>query len=242
MSQISSEWIQLENGPRAWYARPSTAGPHPAIVVFIEAFGVNQHFQDVAERLARAGFCAIVPDLYHGKTYEYSDFDRAIGHLKTLDDELAMAEAGLAIQALHQRSEVRKDAIGALGFCMGGRLTFMANAIHADRLSAAVAFYGAGIAPDLDPVGRKPLLHLVHQMRAPLLLLYGAEDQSITPEEHGRIASALSTAHKRYTLTVFPDAPHGFFADPRDSFRPEAAQEGWRLTLDHFTHYLGASA
>lgn len=137
---------------------------------------------------------------------------------------------------------MRQDAIGALGFCMGGRFAFMANAVHADRLSATVAFYGAGIAPNLDPVGRKPLLHLVHQMRAPLLLLYGAEDQSITPEEHGRIASALSTAHKRYTLTVFPDAPHGFFADPRASFRPEAAQEGWRLTLDHFTHSLGASA
>ena len=111
MSQISSEWIQLENGPRAWYARPSTAGPHPAIVVFIEAFGVNQHFQDVAERLARAGFCAIVPDLYHGKTYEYSDFDRAIGHLKTLNDELAMAEAGLAIQALHQRHPARLEGL-----------------------------------------------------------------------------------------------------------------------------------
>ncbi len=242
MSQISSEWIQLENGPRAWYARPTDAGPHPAVLVFIEAFGVNAHFQDVAGRLAQAGYCAIVPDLYHGKTYEYSDFANAIGHLKTLNDAVVMQEAGLAIQALQHRVEVRKDAIGALGFCMGGRYAFMANAIHADQLRATVAFYGGGIAPDQDSVGRNPVLHLVDQMRAPLLLLYGAEDQSITPEEHGRIATALSTARKRYTLTVFPGAPHGFFADPRDSFRPEAAKEGWRLTLDHFTRYLGASA
>lgn len=242
MSQISSEWVQLENGPRAWYARPTDAGPHPAVLVFIEAFGVNAHFQDVAERLAQAGYCAIVPDLYHGKTYEYSDFAKAIGHLKTLNDEVAMREAGLAIQALQQRAEVRKDAIGTLGFCMGGRYAFMANAVHADRLRATVAFYGGGIAPDQDFVGRNPVLHLVDQMQAPLLLLYGTEDQSITPEEHGRIATALSTARKRYTLTVFPGAPHGFFADPRDSFRPEAAKEGWRLTLDHFTRYLGASA
>ncbi|MHB9135545.1 MAG: dienelactone hydrolase family protein [Acidithiobacillus ferrooxidans] len=242
MSQITSEWVQLENGPRAWYARPVGVGPYPAVLVFIEAFGVNAHFQDVAQRLARAGYCAMVPDLYHGKTYDYSDFDGAIGHLKTLNDAVVMQEAGLAIQALQQRVEVRKDAIGALGFCMGGRYAFMANAIHADQLRAAVAFYGGGIAPDQDSVGRKPVLHLVDQMRAPLLLLYGAEDQSITPEEHGRIATALSTAGKRYTLTVFPGAPHGFFADPRDSFRPDAAQEGWRLTLDHFTRYLGASA
>ncbi|HUX19312.1 MAG TPA: dienelactone hydrolase family protein [Acidithiobacillus sp.] len=242
MSQITSEWVQLENGPRAWYARPADVGPHPAVLVFIEAFGVNAHFQDVAQRLARAGYCAVVPDLYHGKTYEYSDFDSAIGHLKTLNDAVVMQEAGLAIQALQQRAEVRKDAIGALGFCMGGRYAFMDNAIHAEHLRASVAFYGGGIAPDQDSVGRNPVLHLVDQMGAPLLLLYGAEDQSITPGEHGRIATALSTAGKRYTLTVFPGAPHGFFADPRDSFRPEAAQEGWRLTLDHFTRYLGGSA
>ena len=242
MSQITSEWIQLENGPRAWYARPVGVGPHPAVLVFIEAFGVNAHFQDVAQRLPRAGYCAMVPDLYHGKTYEYSDFDSAIGHLKTLNDAVVMQEAHMAIQALQQRTEVWKDAIGALGFCMGGRYAFMANAIQADHLRASVAFYGGGIAPDRDSVGRKPVLHLVDQMRAPLLLLYGAEDQSITPGEHGRIATALSTAGKRYTLAVFSGAPHGFFADPRDSFRPEAAQEGWRLTIDHFTRYLGASA
>ncbi|MBU2738313.1 dienelactone hydrolase family protein [Acidithiobacillus concretivorus] len=242
MSEIHSEWLQLENGPRAWYARPGSNGPHPGVVIFIEAFGVNSHFQEVAERFAKAGYCAIVPDLYHGKVYEYADFDNAIGHLKTLKDDLAMQEAGLAIAELQKRPEVMKHAIGAVGFCMGGRFAFMANAVHADKLSAAVAFYGGGIAPDKDPAGRQPLLHLVEQMRAPLLLLYGADDHSITPEEHGRIAAALSTAKKRYTLTLFPGAPHGFFADPRDSYRPEAAAEGWRLTLDHFSQHLGGQA
>lgn len=242
MSEIHSEWLQLDQDLRAWYARPGGPGPHPGVVIFIEAFGVNSHFQDVAERFARAGYCAIVPDLYHGKVYEYSDFENAIGHLKTLKDDLAMQEAGLAIAELYKRPEVRSDAIGAVGFCMGGRFAFMANAVHADKLGASVAFYGGGIAPDQDPAGRQPLLHLVDQMRAPLLLLYGADDNSITPEEHGRIATALSAAKKRYTLTLFPGAPHGFFADPRDSYRPEAAAEGWRLTLDHFHQYLGRSA
>ncbi|MBU2759137.1 dienelactone hydrolase family protein [Acidithiobacillus sulfurivorans] len=242
MSEIHSEWLQLENGPRAWYARPGIDGPYPGVVIFIEAFGINSHFQEVAERFAKAGYCAIVPDLYHGKTYEYADFENAIGHLKTLKDDLAMQEAGLAIAELQKRPEVMKHAIGAVGFCMGGRFAFMANAVHADKLSASVAFYGGGIAPDKDPAGRQPLLHLVDQMRAPLLLLYGAEDHSITPEEHGRIAAALSTAKKRYTLTLFPGAPHGFFADPRDSYRPEAAAEGWRLTLDHFSQHLGGQA
>ncbi|MFA7496193.1 MAG: dienelactone hydrolase family protein [Acidithiobacillus sp.] len=242
MSEIHSEWLQLQQGPRAWYARPQGTGPYPAIVVFIEAFGVNAHFQDVAERLAKAGYCAIVPDFYHGKIYDYSDFENAIGHLKTLNDNQVMQETALAIAALKERPEVRKNAIGALGFCMGGRFAFMANGVHADQLRATVAFYGGGIAPEKDGLGRKPLLHLAEKMQAPLLLLYGAEDHSIAPDEHGRIAAALSAAKKRYTLTLFPGAPHGFFADPRDSFRPEAAAEGWRMTLEHFAQHFGAQA
>ena len=242
MSEIHSQWLNLRADLRAWYARPVAAGPHPAVVVLIEAFGVNPHFQEVAERLARAGYCAIVPDIYHGKVYEYTDFHTAIAHLKSLDDRQVMAETAIALDALGERAEVRKDAIGALGFCMGGRYAFMANAIHARRLSATVAFYGGGIAPEKDAVGREPLLHLAPQMQAPLLLLYGAKDSSIQPDEHGRIANALSAADKRYTLTVFPDAGHGFFSDRRDSYHEAAAKEGWRLTLDHYTQYLDGQA
>jgi len=242
MSAIQSEWLELNPSLRAWYARPTNPGPHPAVLVFIEAFGVNEHFRELAERLAKAGYCAIVPDIYHGKVYEYTDFDGAIGHLRTLKDDQVMAEAQTTVASVLQRPEVRGPKVGVLGFCMGGRYAFLANAQLAERVAATVAFYGGGIAPDKDPAGRPPLLGHVNQMQAPLLLLYGAEDSSITPEEHGRIAAALSTAKKRYTLTVFPEAPLGFFSDRRDSYRAGPAQEGWEMTLAHLGRGLGVQA
>jgi len=242
MSAIQSQWLDLNPSLRAWYAHPTGPGPHPAVLVFIEAFGVNEHFRELAERLAGAGYCAIVPDIYHGKVYPYTDFDGAIGQLRTLKDDTVMAEAQTTVASVLQRPEVRGPKVGVLGFCMGGRYAFLANAVLGERVAATVAFYGGGIAPDKDPAGRPPLLDHVGRMHAPLLLLYGAEDSSITPEEHGRIATALSAAKKRYTMSVFPGAPHGFFSDRRDSYRAEAAAEAWEMTLHHLQRGLEAGA
>ncbi len=242
MTQIQSQWLDISAGLRAWYARPKENGPFPAVLVFIEAFGVNEHFQDVAERLAREGYCAVVPDSYHGRVYDYTDFSSAIGHLKTLRDAQVMAEARATLEHVRSRPEVRPGRVGVVGFCMGGRYAFMANAELADSVSVAVAFYGGGIAPEKDPAGRQPLLHLAESMQAPITLLYGAEDTSILPDEHGRIATALSRAKKRYNLSVFPDAPHGFFSDRRDSYRAGPAQAAWQITLQQFREYLGDQA
>lgn len=239
MSQIQSEWLQVSSDLRAYYARPSGNGPFPLILVFIEAFGVNEHFEEVAQRLAQEGYAAIVPDIYHGNVYDYTDFQNAIGHLRTLKDEPVMAEAKATVAALQQRPEIAPGKIGVVGFCMGGRYTFLANAALAEHIAVAVAFYGGGIAPESDPAGRPALLEHVPAMQAPLTLLYGAEDQSIQPDEHARIVAALSGAKKRYNLSVFPGAPHGFFSDRRDSYRPEVAAEAWQITLQAFAQHLG---
>ncbi|MEY2341177.1 dienelactone hydrolase family protein [Acidithiobacillus sp. IBUN Pt1247-S3] len=239
MSQIQSEWLQVSPELRAYYSRPTGNGSFPLVLVFIEAFGVNEHFQEVAQRLAREGYAAIVPDIYHGKVYDYKDFQNAIGHLRTLKDEPVIAEAHASIAVAQQRPEVAEGKIGIIGFCMGGRYTFLANAALANQVAVAVAFYGGGIAPESDPAGRPPLLEHVPAMRAPLTLLYGAEDQSIQPDEHARIVAALSRAGKRYNLSVFPGAPHGFFSDRRDSYRPEVAAEAWQIALGEFAKYLG---
>ena len=231
-------WVDIADGLRGYYARPEGTGPHPAVLVFIEAFGVNGHFQELAGRLAGQGYCTLVPDIYHGKTYSYDDAQNAIGHLKTLRDDAVMAEAAASLDCLDGRAEVAQGRTAALGYCMGGRLAFLANAAHARRLKAAVAFYGGGIAPEKDAAGRPPLLDRIPAMQAPLLLLYGAKDGSILPEEHGRIAAALSAANKAYTLAVFPDAGHGFFCDQRKSYHADAAARAWTLALEHLHAHL----
>ncbi len=239
MTSVHSEWFSVTPELRAYLAHPEGKGPFPLVMVFIEAFGVNEHFQDLAHRLAREGYAAVIPDIYHGKVYDYQDFDNAIGHLRTLRDEQVMSEARATLSSLRQRAEIAQGTFGVLGFCMGGRYTFLANAALAPDVACAVAFYGGGIAPKSDPAGRPPLLDQIPAMQAPLLLHYGSKDHSIAPDEHARIVEALSSAGKRYTLSVFPGAPHGFFSDRRDSYHPQAAKEAWEMTQQWFAHYLG---
>ncbi|HET7369534.1 MAG TPA: dienelactone hydrolase family protein, partial [Gammaproteobacteria bacterium] len=120
------------------------------------------------------------------------------------------------------------------GFCLGGRLAFRAHAALADRVAASACFYGGGIAPLEDRFGREDLLGHIARMRAPLMLFYGADDQSIRPDEHGRLVEALSSAGLRYGLHVFADTGHAFFCDERSNYKAAAAAESWELMLDFF--------
>jgi carboxymethylenebutenolidase len=178
-------------------------------------------------RFARSGYVALAPDIFHGDTFAYAERERAIAKLLALDDRAVMSEVGSALDVLEAEG-ARRNAI--IGFCMGGRLAFLANATHGARLRASVSFYGGGIAP-AEPKGRTPLLDRVPDLRAPQLLVYGAKDASIGADEHARLAQALGAANKRYTLAVYPDAPHGFATTDRDSYREPQALAAWRATL-----------
>ena len=228
------EWVVLGDGTRAYYGRPDGDGPYPAVLIYIEAFGVNDHFEHLTQRFADAGFAAITPDIYDNKIYEYSDLDGAIGHLKAMDDEKVMAQSAASLDFMEGRNEVKSGANCVTGFCMGGRYAFLANSALASRIKAAASFYGGGIGPVEDFAGRKILLDRVGEMQAPIQLWYGAEDQSIPPEEHGRIAEAMTAANKRYTMNVFPNVGHGYFCEDRESFNESATNESWDAMLALF--------
>lgn len=236
----SGQWVMLGDGLRGYYARPAGPGPFPAVLIYIEAYGLNAHFQRLTQRFAAAGFAAITPDLYDGAVYPYSDLPGAVVHMKRLDDERVLAQTGKALDFLAARPEADGGAVAVVGFCMGGRLTFLASAALASRFKAAAAFYGGGIAPAVDFLGRQNLLGRVQDIKAPLLLWYGAEDRFILPDEHGRIAEALSRAGKQYTLTVFPGTTHGFFCDDRENYNKAAAERAFRVTTAFFHEYLDA--
>lgn len=230
--------VTLDKDLSGYYARPQGNGTFPAVMVFMEAFGLNPNIKNVCDRLAQAGYAALAPDFYHGDVYAYTDMQNAIAKLKTMNDDTVMAEVGKGLEFLAGRKEVAANKVGVMGFCMGGRFTFLANAVHANQFKAAAAFYGGGIAAQKDSLGRKPLLDRVEAMQAPIMLVYGAEDKMIPPDEHARIAEALSTAKKRYILSVFPQAGHGFLSDRRDSYAAAPAQEAWEMTLNFFKHNL----
>jgi carboxymethylenebutenolidase len=223
---VETRNVEVLPGVGGFLARPSQPDGR-GIVVVMEAFGLNEFVRETCRRFARAGYVACAPDVYHGDVYDYADRERAIARIRALDDDEMMREVGGALDVL-ERGGARRHAV--IGFCMGGRAAFLANASHGRRLRAAVSFYGGGIAP-AEPKGRKPLLDRVPELGAPQLLVYGAKDGSIAADEHARLAQALTAANKRYTLAVYPDAPHAFATFDRDSYREAPAQAAWHTTF-----------
>lgn len=239
LSGISTEESQLSSSLGGAFARPKGPGPHPAMVVFMEAFGLNGYIRDILRLLAAEGFLAVAPDIYEGKTYEYSDFSNAIGHLSRLKDDAVMEQTRQTLDWLEKQGDVRKDRIGAMGFCMGGRLTFLSLTTFPDRFRAGVSYYGGSIGHEgLDGLGRKEVLSGSGRLTSPILLLYGSKDESIPADEHGRIARTLSSLDKTYLMAVYPEAPHGFSCWQRSSYREAAAMPAWHLATFFLKEHL----
>ena len=231
--------IQIAKGLPGYYVTPTGTGKFPAVIVLMEAFGLNNWCKSICNRLAQSGFAAIAPDFYRGTTYEYTDVAGAIGKLKSLNDDAIMSDVGKSLDFLAGKSEINANGIGVIGFCMGGRYAFLTNAVYPSKIKAAVSFYGGGIdATAGNPLGQKSILDRTPTMQSPIMLVYGSEDQLIAADEHGRVAAALSKAKKRYILNLFPKAGHGFMSDRRENYDPEAAAEAWMMTTGFFSQNL----
>lgn len=210
---------------QAYIARPAGNAPYPGLMVFQEAFGVNAHIRDVTERFAEQGYVAIAPELFHrtapaGFEASYSEFPSMRPHMQALTADAAEADVRAAYDWLHSNSQVKR--ISCVGFCMGGRVSFIADSIL--PLHAAVSFYGGGIAPDL--------LHRASALHAPILLIWGGLDKHLTPELRRSVVDALAAQHKPYVNAEFSQADHGFFCDQRPAYEPRAARQAWALTLE----------
>ena len=233
---LQTQSVTLAPDVSGYLAKPNGV-PGIGVVVLMEAFGLNAFVKGVCNRFARAGYLALAPDLYHGDTFAYTDRERAIARIGGVDDDVAMREVGLAFDMLTNEG-ARDGRLAIIGFCMGGRLALLANAVHGDKLNASVSMYGGGIAPAVPRGPRKPLVDRAEDLGAPQLLIYGARDASIASDEHARIAKALSDANKRYTLAVLPDAPHAFATFDRPSYHRAAAEAAWRMTFAFFVDTL----
>lgn len=230
-SAIVTENVELEvlgTTPMAAYvARPATSGPHPGLLVFQEAYGVNAHIRDVVDRFANQGFATIAPELFHrtapaGFEGNYGDFASVTPHYQAFTMEAAEADIRATYDWLCANPHVKRDNISAVGFCMGGRVAFLADATI--PLRSAASFYGGGIAPGL--------LDRAAQLQAPILLVWGGLDKHITSEHRKAVADALTAHRKPYVNVEFSTADHGFFCNERSSYQPQAARQAWALTLE----------
>jgi carboxymethylenebutenolidase len=219
----------------AYRAMPDSGGPFPVVLVVQEIFGVHEHIKDVCRRFAKEGYLAVAPELYarQGDVSQYTDYRQIFSEVVSkVPDSQVMSDLDAAAAWAQKSGHGRADALGVTGFCWGGRITWL-YAAHNPRLKAGVAWYGrlAGEASELQP--RYPL-ELAAELKAPVLGLYGGEDQGIPLTDVEQMRSALATAKQPSEIVVFPGAPHGFHADYRASYRPEQAQQAWRQCLEWF--------
>jgi carboxymethylenebutenolidase len=240
MPEIQTEWTTLNVADgttmRAYVARPQDIALHTGLLVFQEAFGVNGYIRDVAERFALEGYIAVAPELFHrtapGFEGAYNNFEAIMPHIRALTDQNLAADVRSAYEWLCADPGTQGQPIACVGFCMGGRVTFLANAVLPVR--AAISFYGGGIAP--SPFG-PGLLSRAGDLHAPQLLFWGGLDKHIGPEQTHAVTEALRAAGKPFVNVEFSDADHGFFCDARSSYNPSAARQAWALTLTFLNIY-----
>jgi carboxymethylenebutenolidase len=234
--RTSSVTIPVADGSSmgGYLATPAAAGPHAAILVIQEIFGVNAHIRDVTDRFARAGYLALAPEIFHrfapGYQGTYDDIPASIALTTKLTPDGVTADLTAAHAWLAARSDVRPGRIGAIGYCMGGRLAFAANALL--PLGASVSYYGGGIANQLELAGR---------LHGPQLLVWAGNDPYIPAADRDKTHAAVRDAGKRYVNVEFSGVNHGFFCDARSDYDAGAARQAWALTLAFLEQSLGAA-
>ena len=220
----------------SYVAQPKDAGTYPGIVVIQEAFGVNSHIKKVTERIAAEGYVAIAPDIFHRESERlipYSDMAKAIATMQRVVDSKAMEDVAAAIAHLKSQSNVKASSIGVIGFCMGGRLTYLAAAHHANDIKAAVPYYPGGLT-----MGNPSPLSRTGEIKCPMYLFFGAKDQLIPMDQVGQINTELTSKKVAFQMKIYPEAGHGFFCDERGSYHEASAKDTWEKTKSFFAQHL----
>ena len=229
--------LETADGPMAAYEAVPDDPVRGAVIVIQEAFGVNDHIEDVTRRFAAEGYHAVAPALFHragGGTAPYDDFEAVLPFFEGLSDEGILADVDATLAHMHV-SGFGDARIGIVGFCFGGRVTFLAAARR--PLGAAVGFYGGGIVTQRSPQF-PALLGEAATLAVPWLGLFGDRDESIPVEDVEQIREALAAAPVDAEVVRYADAEHGFHCDQRPSHNAAASDDAWRRTLDWFTAHL----
>ena len=208
-----------------YLAQPPGKGPFPGVVVVIEWWGLNDQIRGVADRLASAGYVALVPDLYYGRVT--ADPEKAHELMRGLDEKVALKDLGSAVDYLRSLPVVGSSKIGSIGFCMGGGIS-LRLAFQGANLAGAVMFYGQ---PETDPA-------VLKTASCPVLGLFGAEDQGIPADKVEAMAKGLKEVGKGAEVKTYPGAGHAFFNETRPSYNQAASEDAWKRTLAFFAANL----
>jgi carboxymethylenebutenolidase len=206
---------------------PEGTGPFPAVIVIHEWWGLDDWVKDQARALAKEGYVALAVDLYHGKVTKNQEEAHQL--MSGLPEDRAIRDLKATYAYLQSRADVKKDRIGVIGWCMGGKYALELATLE-PGLKAVVAYYGA---PPTDPAK-------IARIKAPVLGNYGAEDKGPSPEQVKAFEAEMKKLGKTVDIKLYPGAGHAF-ANPNNpwgGYRPEAAKDAWQRTIAFFAKYL----
>lgn len=208
--------IESEDGEFKAYVATPASGQGPGLVVLQEWWGLVPQIRDVCDRLSRAGFVALAPDLYRGEST--SDPDEAGRMMMGLEIERAGRDLGAAVEALRREPATNGIRVGCIGFCMGGQLALYAACLHAE-IGAVVDCYGVHPKVSLD----------LGACRAKVLGIFAQNDDFISAADVQLLYAALSKAGVDAKLRTYAGVQHAFMNDARpDVFDADSAAEAWR--------------
>jgi carboxymethylenebutenolidase len=222
----------------AYRAMPAKGATFPVVLVVQEIFGVHEHIRDVCRRFAKAGYLAVAPELYarQGDVSKMTDYKQIFAEVVSkVPDEQVMADLDATAAWAAKSSNGDAARLAITGFCWGGRIVWL-YAAHNPQLKAGVAWYGR-LTGEKTPLQPAYPLDIVGEIKAPVLGLYGGKDQGIPLEQVEQMRKALAAAKKPSQIVVFPEAPHGFLADYRPSYKPEEAAAAWKQCLEWFREH-----
>ncbi|MER5216282.1 dienelactone hydrolase family protein [Streptomyces sp. NPDC002838] len=235
--------IPTEDGTAdAYLAHPGDGSPHPAVLLYMDAFGLRPRLTSMADRLAGHGYTVLVPNVFyrHGRTPvvelpEFIDpgarpeiFERLGPIMRALTPELAMRDAGAYLRWLADRPEAAAGPVALTGYCMGARLSLLTAGTYPERVAAAAGFHGGGLATDAPD---SP--HLVaDNITAELYFGHADEDPSLPVEQIERLEEALTKAGVRHRCEAYPGAHHGFTQADTASYDRAADERHWDALLD----------
>jgi carboxymethylenebutenolidase len=218
----------------AYRAMPKGKKKLPVILVVHEIFGVHEHIKDVCRRLAKQGYLAIAPELFarQGDVGKLADMNAIREIVGKAPDAQVLGDLDAAWAWARSTAKADPDRLAITGFCWGGRITWL-YAAHNPALKAGVAWYGRLVGDKSDLHPHHPI-DVAPALKAPVLGLYGGEDQGIpvaTVTEMQKALAGGGAPSRHSEIKVYPQAGHAFFADYRPSYRKEAAEDGWERML-----------
>jgi len=238
MPETQSVEVQTADGPMRLYEAKPAGEARGAVIVIQEAFGVNDHIEDVTRRFADVGYHAVAPEVFHragaNKTAPYDDFSQVLPLFEGLTDQAFLVDVDATVAHLGDAG-FGPEQIGIVGFCMGGRVTFLVALERA--LGAAVGFYGGGIVTARFPQF-PALVDRVEELKTPWLGLFGDQDQGIPVADVEQLRDALERAPVDTHVVRYEEADHGFHCDARPAYNAPAAKDGWERTLAWFDDHL----